>query len=145
MSLFERYLLHEQYTVYSSSSIDYDQEVITQYNSHYYNRVTDERFDTWEEWTAFVGSIFCGDYLNTIMENEEKFINLDGKTYVVVGDMGWLLSRTYTYEVLESDWESAKVSITRRQINPGAEDSEFTAVYQLIRTDGGWRIEGRIQ
>ena len=45
-----------------------------------YNKVIDEKYDTWDEWIAFVSSVFCGNYL-TNTKNNDLYINVDGFTY----------------------------------------------------------------
>ena len=149
-TLMQAYLLYEKYTVYDSSSmIDFPQ--VTDENgivaeveiTEEYMKVNLPEYDTWDEWIAFIESIFWGDELmeeTERMENDKKYINRDGYTYVRLGEMGWYISRDYTAEVLWSELNFAQVKIVRKQRYPAEEERDYTKLFFLQKNDGTWRI-----
>ncbi len=144
--LLERFRLYEQYTVYASDSMEVDYK--TQDDSGlYYYKVTDETYDTWDEWTSFYESIFTEDYAAELMQTEDLYKNIDGYTYCMPGAMGWYLGRVISYEITAQNGDEAVVEIVRRNslpsdVPPSGEivprDEAFT--YYLRYTDDGWRI-----
>ncbi len=137
--LMERYLLHEKYTVYSSLCVDDS----VKDESGMYFKVSDEAFDTWEEWTSFIASIFAGDALTAATPDPRGYKNIDGYTYCAPGDMGWYISGEYSYEILEQDAEGALVLISRYEIEPGEDagtEKKRTWQFHFGLTEDGWRI-----
>lgn len=138
-ALIDTYLVYERYTVYASDSMQMEPNYI-EIDGRFYHKVTDEAYDTWAEWTAFVERIFCGDYLTERMKNEVNFINVDGHTYCQAGGMGWYVSGEYTYKITESSAERVVIEMTREELNPGGENLSHINTFALHRTDSGWRI-----
>ncbi len=139
--LMERYLLHERYTVYSSLSVDSSFSAKDEDRTYY--RVANEEYDTWEEWIAFIESIFTGDALTNAEPNPYSYIEVDGYTYCRPGDMGWYISGEYKYEIIEQNDKSAIVLISRYENEPsevGIKENELQWNYSLVMTDAGWRI-----
>ncbi len=139
-ALMQQYLLHEMYTVYDSlnadsSSVD---------ESGIYFKVSDENYDTWDEWIAFYESIFAGVALEEqlgILETEKVIKNIDGYTYCIPGGMGWTLSNEYLYDIVRCNQTRALVEISRTEHNFGESDPTERIWYFLLGlTDDGWRI-----
>ena len=109
-----------------------------------YNRVADERFDTWEEWIAFVESIYCVDRMERIikaMEDEAKFINIDGYTYVQDTALSDFLSDDFTLDVEARTADRVTIKVTRIENVPHLGIiNELSSTYILHKTDAGWRI-----
>ncbi len=139
----QRYFEYEEYTVYSSASVQISAETV-EMDSRVYNRVTDERFDDWNEWLNYIGNIYCGDLLIEKIEGQNYFTGVDGKTYVMPGEMGWYISQEYTSEYSANDDGSYNVKIFRNKKNPGFDDIICEYNYIFTHTDNGWRISGEI-
>jgi len=110
-----------------------------------FNKVVDERFDTWEEWMAFVESIYTGDKLEQVIEEierEGRFVNIDGYTYVAEFAGTSFLSKDYTFSVEERIADTVTVKLNRIEYIPynGGTVKERYNVYTLEKTDAGWRI-----
>ena len=110
-----------------------------------YLKVTNERYDTYAEWTAFVESIYTGEMLEQIKgELEEAFIDVDGYTYVTPTAFPNYFSDEYTYRIVESGENTAKITLTRTYAPVGLEATEEYFTYVLTKTDAGWRISDRV-
>jgi hypothetical protein len=109
-----------------------------------FNKVVDERFDTWEEWMAFVESIYTGDKLEQVIEEIEReghFVNIDGYTHVVEFAGTSFLSKDFTMSVEEKIADTVTVKLNRIEHIPHLEIvNEIYNVYELHKTDAGWRI-----
>ena len=141
--LFSKLHLYQKLAEYSSASMEVDYNVTDP--SGMYNKVIDEKYDTWEEWTAFVSSVFCGDYLANIIKNSDLYINVDGYTYCMQGGMGWYLSEEYTYEIIENNVTEVVINISYEDNSPGAENgASQTFTYVLTKTENGWRISNQL-
>lgn len=141
--LMDAFHLFQEYTEYSSDSMPVDQ-TITDASGRYF-KVTDEKYDTWIEWIAFIESIFCGEYLTERLKNSELYINIDGFTYCCPGSMGWYLSKEYTYEIIENSKSDVIIDIKREDLSPGNSEMDVeTFRYVLHLTDAGWRIAGQV-
>ncbi|MBO5298541.1 MAG: hypothetical protein J6B51_00495, partial [Clostridia bacterium] len=141
--LFEKLHLYQKYAEYSSASMKVDSSVTDE--SGMYNKVIDEKYDTWDEWTAFVSSVFCGNYL-TNTKNNDLYINVDGFTYCMQGGMGWYLSEDYTYNIVENNNSEVVIDITYKENSPtvGDEETYQTFRYVLQLTENGWRIADQL-
>lgn len=159
-SLIDGYITYEKYTVYSSSSIGVESlDTVTEENADDsvtaeeeevivsestvtdgYLKVTNEKYDTWEEWTAFGESIFSKELFASLTENNTLFINVDGYTYCLPGDMGWYVSSEYTYDITESTEEKAVVEVRRTELVPGEDDTVHIDTFVMYPTENGWRI-----
>jgi len=141
--LFEKLHLYQKYAEYSSASMKVDSSVTDE--SGLYNKVIDEKYDTWDEWTAFVSSVFCGNYL-TNTKNNDLYINVDGYTYCMQGGMGWYLSEEYTYNIVENNNSEVVIDITYKENSPtvGEEETYQTFRYLLNLTENGWRIADQL-
>ncbi len=140
--LIDAYLAFEFLTEQASDSmkVDYDQSYTD--GLYYYHKVTDDRYDTWTEWTEYVGSIFTGDYLTRILNTKEVFINVDGYTYWQSSAMGWYIEDGYTYETSDISSDKMTLRIIRTESVPEEEENIITTNFELCMTDGGWRICG---
>ena len=140
--LIEAYLSFEFLTEQASDSMKVDCDQSYTDGLYYYHKVTDDRYDTWTEWTEYVGSIFTGDYLTRILNTKEVFINVDGYTYWQSGAMGWYIEDGYTYETSDIGTDKMTLRIIRTESVPEEEENIITTNFELCMTDGGWRICG---
>ena len=141
-ALIDTYLLYERYTVYASDSMEMEPNYV-EIDGRFFNKVTDPAYDTWEKWTAFVESVFCGDNLTSEMDrivSEQRFTEVNGLTYCQAGSMGWYISSEYTYRITESTADRVVIEMTRRELNPGGEDLEHINIFALHLTENSWRI-----
>ena len=100
----------------------------------------EDGLETWDEWEAYIRSIYCGEWAKYAL-SDEIYVNVDGKLCSYSdGGMGYDLTDDYVYEVLENSDGTAKVKVT----NPGI-DGDFAQEYTLIMTltDDGWRVSGQ--
>ncbi len=139
-ALMQKYLLHEMYTVYDSLNTDSS----SRDESGVYFKVSDEKYDTWDEWIAFYESIFAGVILEeqlNILEAEKVIVNIDGYTYCTPRGMGWILSDEYSYDIVRSSQTRAVVEISRTEHSFGEPNPTERIWYFLFGlTDDGWRI-----
>ena len=106
-----------------------------------YLKVTNERYDTYAEWTDFVKSIYTGEMLEQMLsELESIVIDVDGYSYASCTALPYLWSDEYTYEIVESDENTAKITLTRTYAPVGLESTEEEFTYVLTKTGAGWRI-----
>jgi len=104
-------------------------------------KVIDEKYDTYDEWTAFVESIYTESALDMIQRRLSEFaFDADGYTHVKAGAMGYYLSEDYTYEIVEYTEDTAKITLTRTYAPVGLESTEEEFTYLLTKTGAGWRI-----
>lgn len=141
LPLFERYHTYEKYTMYDSDAMRTDPKSGIVLENNAYFKVTDEAYDTWDEWTAFYESIFTEDLAAELMEREELYKNVGGYTYCAPGAMGWEFSDMHTYQITEQQGEEAVVVIYRKTFDFDLEQRVDKAFpYRLRYTDDGWRI-----
>ena len=104
-------------------------------------KVIDEKYDTYDEWTAFVESIYTGEMLEQMLsELESIVIDVDGYSYASCTALPYLWSDEYTYKIVESDENTAKITLTRTYAPVGLESTEEEFTYVLTKTGAGWRI-----
>ncbi len=106
-----------------------------------YLKVTDERYDTYAEWTAFVESIYTGEMLEQMLsELESIVIDVDGYSYAAcIGGINYL-SYEYTYEIGDSDDDTVLITVHRIKNKLGEDPKEVDFTYLLTKTGAGWRI-----
>ncbi len=135
-SLLDQYFLYEKYVRRGSSSMPVD---YSQMDAEYYCPVTDENYDTWAEWTAFLEGIFCGAALDKAMEKVSwSYKEVDGMTYCVQADVGWYLSSEPTSVTIEEESDTEATLIVARY--EMFEEADVPVNYILHKTDNGWRI-----
>ncbi len=135
--LMDHYLTYEYYTVYESMEVN----PLQSDDSGVYFAVTNEEYDTWEEWTSFCESIFYGNALKKAIDEVKSLKNIEGKTYCSPGSIGWYISSEYSYELVKCNPERALIQISRQEISPGEnEEMERIWFYLLGLTEDGWRI-----
>ncbi len=117
-------------------SYDWDNSIDGEYE---WFPVVKEGLETWDEWEAYIRSIYCGECAEYALDNE-SYKNIDGKLYCDGGARGYDLTDDYVYEVLENADGTAKVKITNPDVW-GESAREYTLVITL--TDDGWRVSGR--
>lgn len=123
-------------TLYDTLSFDTEDKVTVDGLDYY--RVTDEDFDDWDEWTAYVKSVYTDNKAEQVIsENQWKIISVDGKTYTNNGGKGSdLLDRISWYESFRYD-DSSTISV-----NTETTDGHFvTSNIRIKETPDGWRIE----
>ncbi|MCD7823111.1 MAG: IseA DL-endopeptidase inhibitor family protein [Oscillospiraceae bacterium] len=118
-------------------STDWDNAI--EYEGEIWYPVDQEGFETWDEWEAYIRSVYCGEWAEYALTNE-SYKNIDGKLYCDDGERGYDLTDDYVYEILENGNGTAKVKVT----NPGI-DGDFAQEYTLIMTltDDGWRVSSQ--
>lgn len=144
-TLIDNYLLYIRYTTYDSLTTGSDfitlvDEFNTKVETKYY-KVIDEKYDTWEEWVAFLESIFYGTCLENALANQTHIKNFDGYTYHDSGAMGWNRSPQYTYDVNETLQNEIAVTIIETDVFT---DENYHTVFLCILTDDGWRFQEHI-
>lgn len=119
------------------SSLDYDPEITVSQNGIDYYMVTDENFDEWDEWTDYVKSIYS-DSAASMIFNDSKLIEVDGKTYTNDGSKGNHLSEEYSFDIVSADGDTVTV-LLKNADNFSSETVETEIV--LENTSNGWRIQ----
>lgn len=117
--------------------LQYDMESKTSINGYDYYRVSDEKYDEWNEWTAYVKSIYVDDAAEMIF-NDFKIIEINGKTYTNDGAMGKSISDEYTYEIASEANDT--VTILLKNTDNFTSDTIETEII-LVKTSNGWRIK----
>ncbi len=134
--LLDRYFLYEKYVCHSTESMQRD---TSRMDEDYYCPVTDENYDTWAEWTAFVEGIFCGTALEeATVKMNQSYKEVDGMTYVRGGAMGWYLSAEPTSVTIEEESDTEAMLIVARY--EMFEQADVPINYILHKTENGWRI-----
>lgn len=127
--------------LYQADAYAYPEVFSTDSGSPDFLKVTDERYDTYAEWTAFVESIYTGEMLEQMLsELESIVIDVDGYSYASCTALPYLWSDEYTYKIVESDENTAKITLTRTYAPVGLESTEEEFTYVLTKTGAGWRI-----
>lgn len=103
-----------------------------------YFKVTDQRFDEWNEWQSYVISIFDNDVAGQIV-NSGVFIPVDGQTYCKIIDNPKNTSDDFEYTV-SLNTENKVVVTVKRDITSEGEDTYSILNLVLKKTDAGWRI-----
>lgn len=146
-ALIDTYFLYEQHKFSEGLSSDYNDYVIdnSQQPFNKYYKVIDKNYDTWEEWTAFLESFYCGQLLEealgySTLGSGGSIINIDGFTYTnTIGGLGPMPHRyTYTLHETESGKTVAKV-IQKDLFNDYFYVNEFVCTL----TENGWRFQER--
>lgn len=117
--------------------LQYDMESKTSINGYDYYRVSDEKYDEWNEWTAYVKSIYVDDAAEMIF-NDFKIIEINGKTYTNDGAMGKSISDEYTYEIASEANDTVTI-LLKNTDNFTSETIETEII--LVKTSNGWRIK----
>lgn len=127
--------------LYQADAYAYPEVFSTDSGSPDFLKVTDERYDTYAEWTAFVESIYTGEMLEQMLsELESIVIDVDGYSYASCTALPYLWSDEYTYKIGDSDENTAKITLTRTYAPVGLESTEEEFTYVLTKTGVGWRI-----
>lgn len=117
-------------------SLVFDTESKVSFNGFDYYRVIDEKYDEWNEWTAYVKSIYSDEIAEIILK-DNKMINIDGKTYTDGGGKGNPLSDEYTYEIVSETNDTVTI-LLKNTDNFTSETIETEII--LVKTSNGWRI-----
>ncbi|MGN1408593.1 MAG: hypothetical protein ACI4XJ_00290 [Eubacteriales bacterium] len=143
--LIDNYLLYVCYTQYGAPRVGEESITVADESDPAIQReffkVTDDRFDTWEDWTAFLESIFSGDCLEDALANQVHIKNIDGCTYHDDGAMGWNRSPGYTYEINETPNDETTVRIIQKDVFT---DEEHITEFICVHTEDGWRFDERV-
>lgn len=117
--------------------LQYDMESKTSINGYDYYRVSDEKYDEWNEWTTYVKSIYVDEAAEMIF-NDFKIIEINGKTYTNDGCMGKSISDEYTYEIASEANDTVTI-LLKNTDNFTSETIETEII--LAKTSNGWRIK----
>lgn len=123
-------------TVIEYDTLPFDTEDKITIDDFDYYRVNDEKYDSWNEWTNYVKSIYTDEIAESIINNN-KIINIDGKTYTNDGGKGSNLSNEYTYDIISEAENKVTVSLKNTD-NFSSEIIETEII--LAKTSNGWRI-----
>ena len=106
-----------------------------------YYRVTDDNYDTWDEWEEYIRSAYCGELADKILM-VDTLVNINGVTYDNGGSKGYALSDRYSYEILSSSDDTSTILMSNPAIDP---DDDYVKVttYTFKLTNDGWRIESK--
>ncbi len=102
----------DKYLSVEPPSYDWDNSIDDEYE---WFPVVKEGLETWDEWEAYIRSIYCGEWAEYALDNE-SYKNIDGKLYCDGGARGYDLTDDYVYEVLENADGTAKVKITNPDV-----------------------------
>ncbi len=107
-----------------------------------YCKVTDERFDTVDEWIAFAETVFTGEELDREKNAlAEYVIEIDGCAYIIGRVVPVWNFDTNTYSIIEENDTSATVELLRTRVAVGDNLVEtYKWTLALTHTDAGWRI-----
>ncbi len=120
----------------------YDFESSVQYNGSEYYPVIDKKFDTWDEWEAYIRSSYADNLAEEFLAYD-GMVSIDGKTYCKGGGRGYDLTDEYTVRILSDEPEKVTVHVK----NPSVWNDEDPVPvfeekdYVLVKLDGGWKIE----
>lgn len=110
------------------------------YNGREYYNITDENYDTWDEWSALFYSVYTDEFAENLL-NLGTVINIDGAAYSDGGSRGNDVDNNYEYSVVETQSGSITVEMYRPYHPEGDEDATKVDVIVIVKTDYGWRIE----
>ncbi len=88
----------------------YDFDIPVQYNGSEYYPVIDKKFDTWDEWEAYIRSAYA-DKLAEEFLAYDGMVSIDGKTYCKGGGRGYDLTDEYTVRILSDEPEKVTVHV----------------------------------
>lgn len=114
-----------------------------EYNGMTYYKIIDERYDTWDEWSALFYSIYTDEFANGLLNNFNTVVNINGETYSNGGSRGKDTDSDYNYTVVFANDTNMIVEMTRGYHPVGDENSFLVDKLSMVRTDAGWRIELR--
>ncbi len=102
-----------------------------------YYRVIDEKYNEWNEWTAYVKSIYSDEAAEMII-NDPKIIEINGETYTNDGCKGSDISDEYTYKII-SELSDTVTILLKNTDNFTSETIETEMIF--VNTSNGWRIK----
>lgn len=114
-----------------------------EYNGRTYYKITDEKYDTWDEWSGLFYSIYTDEFANNLLNNFNTVVNINGDTYSDGGSRGSDIDNNYDYTVISANDNRMIVDMTRGYHPTGDEDSFMVDRFIIVKTDSGWRIELR--
>lgn len=113
------------------------------YNGRTYYKITDEKYDTWDEWSGLFYRIYTDEFANNMLNNFNTVVNINGDTYSDGGSRGSDIDNNYDYTVIFANDDRIMVDMTRGYHPTGDEDSFMVDRLSIVKTDSGWRIELR--
>ena len=107
-----------------------------------YYPVTDTDFDEWQEWEAYVESVYSWDYKINEILSDARIIKVGDKTYTDGGGRGYDLSDNFEWHQVIS-YEPDSTMVFGIAFNPyvGGGDGGVTTGYDVRLTSAGWRID----
>ena len=118
-------------------TLQYDEESKVSVNDLDYYRVIDEKYNEWNEWTAYVKSIYSDEAAEMII-NDPKIIEINGETYTNDGCKGSDISDEYTYKII-SELSDTVTILLKNTDNFTSETIETEMIF--VNTSNGWRIK----
>lgn len=127
--LLARFRIWEGIVPYDTPMISNEKKII---DGEYYHKVIDEKYDTWEEFVAFLGSLYIGDELAEQLDRAAKsYMNLDGETWVIAHGAGHPVSLDYRYEYSRTGDNTWDVRMIRRDLFSATDDITAFEVVKL--------------
>lgn len=128
------------YTKYES--LPFDQNETAQWQEHEYYKVSDERFDEWNEWVEYVRTVY--------VENSEKeefiltrshYVSFDGFNFTDGGGMGCMIAfDQYAYEMVDPVDGRPVCKVKMPDLYEGSEGNFYVETITFENTPNGWRI-----
>lgn len=112
-----------------------------EYNGREYYKIIDEKYDTWDEWSALFHSIYTDEFADNLLNNFDTVVNINGETYSNGGSRGDDTDNNYNYTVVFANDNEMMIDMTRGYHPQGDENSFMVDRLVIVRTDSGWRIE----
>lgn len=112
-----------------------------EYNGRTYYKITDEKYDTWNEWSGLFYSIYTEEFANNLLNNFNTVININGDTYSDGGSRASNIDNSYDYTIIYINDNSMMLDMTRGYHPTVDENSFMLDRLCFVKTDSGWRIE----
>ena len=111
-----------------------------------YYPVTDERYDTWEEWENYIRAICTSDYAEYWLKyggDIRRVISVNGRTYTTDGSRGESRNNN-AFEIISQhgDGMTEYTVVTKVPLVGEDDDAHDVDTYTFEKTADGWRISG---
>ncbi|MDE6596821.1 MAG: IseA DL-endopeptidase inhibitor family protein [Oscillospiraceae bacterium] len=121
-------------------TLPFDQIEPSKWQDRDYYKVTDERFDEWNEWVEYVRTVYSENMEEKILTNA-RYININGFTFTDGLATGCdILFDRYTYEMSEPVDGRPVCNVKLPDAFDESGGSFFTETITFENTANGWRI-----
>lgn len=129
-------------TVTEYDTLSFDSGVKIEHKGREYYKVSDSRFEKWNDWVEFVREIYTENIEEEIL-TQANTIGINGFTYTDGGGMGREWLDTYSYEPAGERGNGVAYTVKfPYAIYP--EDGYYEETLVFAHTDSGWRIDSVI-